>query len=764
MTKHLSLLILLAVIIKLTACQNPSEQQTTKSAHIIPKPLSLTENQQVFSLNNETVLIYPNELSETALYLKETLQKQGIELKNTDVKPNNRIILALNDSISHKEAYCLTVNSDSIKIEGQTPAGVFYGIQSLRQIISENDKNHVVTGVSIYDYPRFSWRGMHLDVSRHFFDKEFIKEYLDILAMYKINTFHWHLTDDQGWRIEIKSFPKLTELGAWRKGTATDPWNYEIEPAIEGQPKYGGYYTQDDIREIIAYAKQRHITIVPEIEMPGHSWAALYAYPELSCSGVPFKKPDDVPFEFTDPYCAGNEQTFAFFEAVLSEVIDLFPSPYIHIGGDECKKTPWEHCPKCQQRIKTEGLKNVEELQSYFIKRIERFVRSKDRHIIGWGEILEGGLAPGAAVMSWRSEKSGIEAARSEHYVVMTPGSHLYFNRRQAAHGLEKDQQTKVLTLEKVYSYEPIPELLSPEEAQYIMGVQACLWTEHTPNEEKAQENTLPRLLALAEVAWTKPKQKNYTDFNARLSSHLSHLDANGIIYFIPPPSGLEDDLFIEDNYTLSMKPPYPDAQIRYTSDGSQPNEQSSMYDKALTIKKTSTIKAQTVMPSGRTSAVHTATIKQTKLKTPVPAKNLTAGLRLTIYDGQISTLDSFNTLNKQEKTISPTISIPERLTGDYYGLEFEGYIKVPQNGVYTFILASDDGSRLYLNNELLIDHDGVHGAVEKTQKTALKAGFYPFKLLYFEALYGQDIKLFIIPPNGEKKIVPAGWLFSEQE
>ena len=432
------------------------------------------------------------------------------------------------------EGYTLTSNTSHIVMTG-TAHGLFYAVQTLFQLLPEEifssktleNIEWQIPSVTISDKPRFKWRGMHLDVGRHMFPVSFIKKYIDYIAMHKLNTFHWHLTEDQGWRIEIKKYPRLTEMGSWRKGSQI-PKSHEIDTLL-----YGGFYTQDEIREVVAYAEERFVTVIPEIELPGHSVAALTAYPELSCTGGPFEVRTAWGIS-DDIYCAGNDSVFTFLENVLSEVLELFPSEYIHIGGDEAPKLRWEKCAKCQNRIKNESLKDEHELQSYFISRIEKFLNSKGRKIIGWDEILEGGLAPNAAVMSWRGIEGGISAARQKHYVVMTPADYLYFCWYAGDPENEPPALGGFLPIEEVYAYEPMPEGLSIDEQSYIMGVQACLWTENIDTPELAEYMILPRLCALSEIAWSPEEKRNFDDFSDRLSTHYGRLEELGVNYRRP--------------------------------------------------------------------------------------------------------------------------------------------------------------------------------------------------------------------------------------
>lgn len=429
-----------------------------------------------------------------------------------------------------KEGYLLKVADKSIVIVASEPNGLFYGMQTLKQMLPLEAKNGLleIPVTDIKDEPRFAWRGNMLDVSRHFFPISFIKKYIDILAMYKINTFHWHLTEDQGWRIEIKKYPLLTEIGHWRDETMLGA--YSNNPVYDGIG-YGGFYTQDQAREIVRYAAERYITVVPEIEMPGHAVAALASYPNLGCMGGPYEV-KKIWGVHSEVYCAGKEETFVFLQNVLDEILDIFPSEFIHVGGDECPKDAWKICENCQKRMKDNGLKDEHELQSYFISRMDKYLTSKGRRLLGWDEILEGGLAPGATVMSWRGEAGGIEAAKQKHDVVMSPNSHMYIDHYQSRD--TKNEPLAIggfLPVDKVYSYEPIPEVLSPEEAKYILGVQTNLWTEYIPTTSKAEYMLLPRLQAQAEVGWTKKELKNYDDFSKRLLIDYKRLDKLGVNY-----------------------------------------------------------------------------------------------------------------------------------------------------------------------------------------------------------------------------------------
>lgn len=494
---------------------------------IIPIPLKMEQGSGTFVLSNETKL-YTNLKGEGKKLLTEYLKAFPVQLKNGKKStPDNLLSLLItqpNAQLTSPESYALNVASDKVSIEAISGAGLFYGLQSLLQLAQPAaDSALTVQGVSIADAPRFDYRGFMLDVSRHFSTKEFVKKQIDMLAYYKLNRLHLHLTDGAGWRIEIKKYPLLTEFAAWRPEQNWKAWWFAPEGRkycrFDAPGASGGYYTQDDIRELVAYARERHITIVPEIEMPAHSEEVLAAYPQLSCEGKPYTSAD---------FCVGNEETFTFIENVLKEVIALFPSEYIHIGGDEAGKAAWKTCSKCQQRMKDEQLADVDELQSYLIHRVEGFLNAHGRKLLGWDEIMQGGLAPNATVMSWRGEEGGIAAVKASHRAVMTPGSHCYFDFYQDAPYSQPEAIGGYTPLEKVYSYNPIPASLTPEEAKLIYGVQANLFMEYIPTPEQREFMMWPRLLALAEVAWSAPDRKSYTDFHPRALAAVSFLQSKG--------------------------------------------------------------------------------------------------------------------------------------------------------------------------------------------------------------------------------------------
>lgn len=464
---------------------------------------------------------------------KSELSSIGYSVTDSDSdEAHTRVSINIDQNITETpESYNLKIAPQGIDISGSDYAGLFYGLQTLVQILETTKINNspAVASVLIEDRPRFRWRGMLLDVARHMFPADFIKRYIDIIAAHKMNVFHWHLTEDQGWRMPIKKYPKLKDIAAWRKETLVG--HYRDKPhQFDGKP-YGGFYTREEIKDIIDYASDRSVTIVPEIEMPGHATAALSAYPQLSCTGGPHEA-ETVWGVHKEVFCAGNEETFDFLENVLEEVAQIFPGPYIHIGGDECPKTRWAECEKCQARIADEGLKDEHELQSYFIKRIEKILEKFDKRLIGWDEILEGGLAPNAVVHSWRGMDGGIEAANAGHEVIMSPTTYVYFDYYQSED--RKNEPLAIggyLPLSKVYEFEPVPHDIDKDKRHLILGGQANLWTEYIPTTKQAEYMLLPRVCALAEAVWSPKNKKDYAGFIDRLGDHLKRLDRKNLNY-----------------------------------------------------------------------------------------------------------------------------------------------------------------------------------------------------------------------------------------
>ncbi len=588
---------------------------------VIPLPKEVTPTEKgSFKLSESTVIYCSAEdaaMEKNAQLLAQYIeQSTGMKLQITNQLSSNAIVLFAQLENENPEAYTLTVSSDEIVINGASAAGCFYGIQTLRKSlpVAEKASSVEMPAVEIADAPRFGYRGAHFDVSRHFFTVDEVKCFIDMLALHNINRLHWHLTDDQGWRIEIKKYPRLAEVGGYRPETVIG----RNTGRYDGTP-HQGFYTQDEICDVIAYAAERHITIVPEIDLPGHMQAALAGYPEFGCTGGPYKVWQDWGVS-DNVLCAGNDATMQFIKDVLNEVVDLFPSEYIHVGGDECPKDQWKKCPKCQQRIRKEGLRAdkkhtaEERLQSYVISFAERVLNERGRKMIGWDEVLEGGLAPNATVMSWRGEGGGIEAARMKHNVIMTPNTYCYFDYYQTA---DKNSVPLAiggfLPIERVYSYEPMPKQLEPEYHGYITGVQANLWTEYIPTFSHAQYMELPRMAALCEVQWLNAEQKDFDTFVKRLPRLIDLYEKLGYNYakhvFEVQPTFTTDTV---NHAVVATYKTIDDGDVYYTLDGTDPTMSSALYKEPVTIKESCTIKA-TTFRNGEATNIATETFQFSK-------------------------------------------------------------------------------------------------------------------------------------------------------
>jgi hexosaminidase len=658
------------------------------------------------------------------------------------------------------ESYELTATPQGVTIRGGGAAGLFYALQTLRQLLPVDGSGRIPT-VTIRDAPRFRYRGMHLDVGRHLFPVAFIKRYIDLLARYKLNAFHWHLTEDQGWRLQIRAYPRLTTVGAWRRETVV---RNQLQPYLgDGRP-YGGFYTQDQVREIVAYATARHVTVIPEIELPGHAKAALAAYPDLACTAGPFEVATTWGVH-EDVYCP-SERTFAFLETVLGEVLELFPSPYIHIGGDEVPKRRWKESALAQEIIRREGLRDENELQSWFIRRVEAFLRSRGRRIIGWDEILEGGLAPDATVMSWRGVSGGIEAARQRHDVIMTPGSHLYFDHYQGARETEPLAIGGFTPLERVYGFEPIPPELTPEEARHVLGAQANVWTEYISTTDYVEYMAFPRMLALAEVVWTPVAGRSWQDFLRRLPDQLARLDLMQVNYRIPEPVGLESDLLVlTDSVVLSLGSPLPGARVLWTADGAAPMG-ARIADDPVRLPVDSTgvrITARLVLPDGRLGPPSTGRIRRAALRpvAAVDAARLAPGLAYAYYERRVARAAVLPDWVPSARDSVGGVALKGTERAQDFGVRLQGFLRVPADAVYEFALESDDGSVLRIGGEDVIDLDGPHAARTATGAVALGAGYHALEVLFFQAEGDRSLELLVRTGNADAwRPIPPDWLY----
>ena len=582
----------------MVSCAEKKVQENTIS--VIPQPMYARADEGVFNIGKDTKIVIDNpseEMLRIAGFLNEKLSKAAgfeLEVLSGGPMPKENFIAFL-DAGMPTENYVINVRPQNIIVDYGDGAGAFYALQTLFQLLPveiysqelQKKTDWVVPCCNIEDKPRFQYRGMHLDVCLHYFDFEFLKKYIDIMAAHKVNRFHWHLTEDQGWRLEIKKYPLLTEKGQWRKETVIGSLASGV---YDGTP-HGGYYTQEQVKELVKYAAERYVTIIPEIELPGHALAAIACYPELSCGLEDHYETATKWGVFKQVYCP-KESTFKFLEDVFDEVFELFPSEVVHIGGDECPKASWKVCPHCQALIKKLGLKDEYELQSYFVTRMEKYINSKGRQIIGWDEILQGGLAPNAKVMSWLGEEGGIKAAQQHHEVVMSPHQKYYLDYWQADPYSEPLAMGGPTTLRMMYDYNPVPEVLTPEQQKYIIGVEGCVWTEYMATPERVDYMAWPRMCAIAETGWTR-KDKDWDGFTRRLEKHFGRLDGMEVGYceaFYSPIIVFHKDT--PHNMVVSMTVDAPDAEIHYTLDGSVPTADSPKYEIPFTINRSQTVTA----------------------------------------------------------------------------------------------------------------------------------------------------------------------------
>lgn len=739
--------ILLFAISMLLSCTQTVEKSYNEGINIVPKPLELKKKNGHFVLDKNTTVWSSDETIQNKIadyFIDKIKMSTGYSLPQTTDEPSSNYIQLLvnpNSDIG-EEGYKLNVEAKTIQIEAKSHKGLFYGIQTLTQLLpaeiesKEQVKNIAwkIPVLTIADEPRFPYRGMHLDVCRHFFPVEFIKKQLDLMALFKLNYFHWHLTEDQGWRIEIKKYPKLTEIGSKR---------------IEGEGnEYGGFYTQEEIKEVVQYAKERFITVIPEIELPGHALAALSAYPEYSCTGGTFEVRNMWGVE-ADIYCAGKEKTFAFLNDIIDEVVALFPSEYFHIGGDEAPKDEWKKCKDCQRRIRREKLKDEHELQSYFVQRVEKMLLKHNKKMIGWDEILEGGLAPTATVMSWRGEDGGIEAANQGHDVIMTPTAWCYLDYYQGSSKVEPVGICCYNPLEKTYGYNPIPKKIAEDKVHHVLGTQGNIWTEYMYDESQVEYRAYPRILALAEVGWTAYKNKDYKDFERRLQNQMVRLDQYDVNYHIPLPEGPPNEVKFVDaliegaeetefvgKAVLAFTTTRP-ADMFYTLDGTNPTKASKKYTEPLHLTDGQVLKIRTILPHGKASAIRTINVSKENYipATDVSPKN--KGLMMQKAEGNFVRVADIEDVTKWEKINVPEVSKVNKLFDETISATgiLEGFINVPKTAIYRF---STNVDQLYIDNKLLINNDGeVKKFSRNDAMISLVAGWHPVKIIYLDNIIG---------------------------
>lgn len=745
-------------------------QQKTGDITIIPEPVLQSSIPGSFVLNNSALIHYEGKVGKTTATLLNTFLKNNynFELQSNSLplpkQPLQPVINLIEASTGKTDGYILEVNAGTIYLQGDA-TGLFYGLQTLQQLLPLDKRAAIhIPGVRIQDYPRFAYRGLMLDVSRHFFPPAAVKQFMDMMVLYKFNRFHWHLTDDQGWRIEIKKYPRLQEIASVRKETIVG--HHRRSTTYDGKP-YGGYYTQDEVRDIVKYAAERNITIIPEIEMPGHSQAVLAAYPSFGNTGGPYEVRTTwgISKDVLNPV---NDSVFIFLQDVLTELIDLFPGKYIHIGGDECLKDRWKESRQVQQFMRKRGFKDEHAVQSYFIQRMEEFVNSKGRTIIGWDEILEGGLAPQATVMSWRGEEGGIASAKQKHDVIMTPNTYLYFDYSQGHPATEPLNAAAYLPLKTVYNYEPLPPSLNPAEQQYIKGVQANIWTEFIPDQSTLDYMIWPRALALSEIAWSQPGKKNLHRFMHKLPTELARMNNAGINFRIPEPIGLESKLLSSDDITVTLTPPVKGSAIFYTTDGSVPGLNSPIYTQPVKLQvpdnSTAMIQSIVVLPGGRKSPVYSASYVHRSYQEAVSVQPGKKGVRFTASYGITPQQAHQLPATGDTSGVLPTFdirSLSASAKNNNFGVTYEGYVKINADDLYEFHVEADDGAVLYLDEQLLVDNDGQHDIRDKSAFVPLRKGFHKIKVQYFNTGSGAwlDVGMF----RNSEKVVLADCLYVGQ-
>ncbi|WPU91037.1 family 20 glycosylhydrolase [Mucilaginibacter sabulilitoris] len=730
---------------------------------LIPYPSQLTAGEGSFVITGKTNIItakeFTNEAGELNTLMLKALGKRLLIVKGN--KPR-AIKLVYDAALTAPEAYKLNISKSQVIITAKDPAGVFHAVETIRQLLPVSVEKGIVSksltlpAVTIEDQPAYAWRGMHLDVSRHFFSISYLKKFIDRMALYKMNKLHLHLTDDQGWRIEIKKYPKLTEEGAWRTFNnqdsacmkrAKDNPDFVIDKEHivqrNGKTMYGGFYTQQEMKGVVAYAAARHIDIIPEIDMPGHMMAAINSYPFLTCNGE-----NSWGKLFTKPICPGNESTYEFAQNVFSEIMDIFPSKYIHIGGDEVDRTTWGESEACKALMAREGIKDLPALQSYFINRMEKFFNSKGRKLIGWDEIIEGGISPTAIIMYWRTwvPDAPVKAVKNGNTVIMTPGEPLYF-----------DNQPDQYSIDRVYHFNPIPKVLNAEEAKSIIGAQANIWTEMIPSEKRADYMYMPRLTALAEMLWTNQPDK-YNSYLQRLVKQYSRMDAMNINYRLPDLPGLLNQYVFTDEGRLSISKPLPSLTIRYTTDGTLPDVKSPELSSPLSIKKSELIKVAAFTPNGTRGDVYNLNYTQQQMLGTVKVAPPKPGLVCSYYKAAFKHTSLMQDAKVDSTFTTNAISVPATVKAPSFGIAYKGYIDVPSDGIYSFYLTCDDGGVLKIGPTVTVDNDGNHSAQERSGQVALKMGLHPFALDFIEGGGGFKLLLKYSLNGSEPKEVPGEW------
>ena len=768
MFKKLSSSLLIVSACVFSSCTSTVKQEIA----ILPTPVSLTEQSGSFVLKDGMKIgVSDQSLFPATGYLQEILRNVvSSSVEVTTDKSQVGMYFQLKDTVGKPGSYKLESTPEYIRVEATDYSGIISAITTIRQLlpavteVQGEKQNYSIPVVQIEDAPRFEWRGFMLDASRHFWNKKEVKHVLDLMSLYKLNKFHWHLSDDQGWRIEIEKYPLLTEKGAWRKfntqdrtcmarAKEEDNTDFLIPEdkirIVEGDTLYGGYYTHDDIKEIVAYATQRGIDVIPEIDMPGHFLAAISQYPELACDGL-------IGWGeiFSSPICPGKDATLEFCRNVFKEVFELFPYEYVHMGGDEVEKANWKKCPLCQKRIRTEKLGSVEELQAWFVRDMEKFFLANGKRLIGWDEVVADGLSSDAAITWWRSwAKDALPTATAQKQkVIACPNEYFYFDYAQ-------DQNS----VKKILAYDPCAdERLSPEQKKYIWGVQANLWAEWIPTMKRIEYLIVPRMIALSEIAWAEPTAKpGLEEFYRQFVPQFKRMDVMRVNYRVPDLQGFYKVNAFIDETTVELTCPLPGTEIQYTTDGSMPTKESALYNGALEVGKTTDFAFRTFRPDGSPSdVVRTKYVKAPYAEAVTAPAALQPGLKAVWHDFRGNLCADIDAVPVKGEYVVESVSIPEEVKGNI-GLVLTGYLEVPADGIYTFALLSDDGSTLMLDGELLGDNDGAHSPVEIIVQKALKAGLHPIEVRYLDC-NGGVLQMELVNEKGEKEVLPSAWLKHE--
>jgi hexosaminidase len=753
---------MVTLLLILASCTLVNAQEQPARFPIIPYPQKLTAGNGVFIVNAKTVIVSAFKYKNESILLNAIFSNK-LAISSTS-KAKNTISLINDPTITAAEGYRVVITPQQVMLLANGGAGMFRAVETVRQLlpadieVKQNGafKALSLPSVKIEDAPAYAWRGMHLDVSRHFFSVAYLKKFIDLLALYKFNKFHLHLTDDQGWRIEIKKYPKLTQEGAWRtfnnqdsvciKKSADNP-DMAIDPTHiikkDGKTLYGGYYTQKQMKDVVAYATARHIDIIPEIDMPGHMMAAINSYPFLTCNGQ-----NKWGKLFTTPICPCNEEVYEFAQNVFTEIMDIFPGKYIHIGGDEVDRSLWAQSDACKALMQKEGITSTAQLQSYFINRMENFFNAKGRKLIGWDEILEGGISKTALIMYWRSwvPKAPVEAAKNGNQVIMTPGSPLYFDT-------PPDQNS----VYNVYHFNPIPTGLTTNEAKGIIGAQANLWTEYVPSENRANYLYMPRMTALAENLWTG--KASYASYLQRLQEHYERLNNLKVNYRLPDFKGLVEQNVFTDETVLNLKSPLKNNTIHYTTDGSLPNANAKVLNSPLVIKEPVHIRLAAFKSNGTAGDVYNLNYTKQTLAQPETKANIESGLLCNYYPGSYKSAKLMAAIKANEVFTVDSIVVPAGVKAPSFGLRYEGYLNIPADGIYSFYLTCDDGGILNIAKREVVNNEGWHGPIEKSGQVALKKGMQPIELNFVEGGGGYTLKLKYSVNGSEPAEVPGGWL-----